>query len=84
MCGFAQRLQPLAMLAAVLETMKMHLKTTLNQRLELEKHVDDSAVVDGARNVETDYMYVIIRRISHISSAGLPLHSPNRVPALQR
>ena len=71
------------MLAAVFETMKMHLETTLSECLELEKHVDNSAVIDGAWNIETDYMNMIIRRISHIFSAEPLLRFPNKVPALQ-
>ena len=45
------------MLAAVFETMEMHLETTLNKRFEFEKHINDTAIIDGTRNVETDYTY---------------------------
>lgn len=83
MSGFAKRFQPRRMLSAVLETMKMHLKTTFRKCFQLEKHVDNASVIHRTRYVETYDMYMIIRRISHISSAEPPLRSPNRAPALQ-
>ena len=83
MCRLAQRLKPLAPLAAVLKTVHVNLETTLHERLELEKHVDNTAVVHRTRDVKTNDMYLIIRRISHISSAKPPLHSPNRGSGLQ-
>ena len=72
------------MLSSVFKTMEMHLKTSFYERFKLEKHVNHAAVIHGAWNVETNDMYMIIRRIFHRFSTRLPLHFPNRDLALQR